>query len=134
MGLVKTILRFADGRVMKGFTEGFDPRRASFRFQESNGTLADGWKEMQLEGLKAIFFVKDFAGNSLYDDLKNFDEKEKIQGRRMQVTFLDGEQILGFAICNDIRRPGFYLFPADLKSNNFGVFVISNAVHDIWYL
>jgi len=84
--------------------------------------------------LKAIFFVKDFAGNSLYDDLKNFDEKEKIQGRRMQVTFLDGEQILGFAICNDIRRPGFYLFPADLKSNNFGVFVISNAVHDIWYL
>ena len=134
MGLVKTILRFADGRVLKGFTEGFDPRRASFLFQESGGVLTDRWQEMQLQGLKAICFVKDFAGNPLYDERSNFEKEQKIQGRRMQVTFRDGEKILGFAIRNDVSRPGFYLFPADLKSNNFGVFVILDAVHDIWFL
>jgi len=134
MEAVKTVLRFADGRVMKGFTQGFDPRRASFRFQESGGALADRWKEMQLAGLKAICFVKDFAGTPLHDERKNFEKEEKIQGRRVQVTFLDGEKILGFAIANDVRRPGFFFFPADLKSNNFGVFVILDAVHDIWYL
>ncbi len=134
MGLVKTVLRFSDGRVIKGFTEGFDPRRTSFRFQETNDALAHEWMEMQLEGLKAVCFVRALAGDSHFGEQGSYDRAGRNWGRRIQVTFRDGEKIMGFAMANDVSRPGFYLFPADLKGNYYGVFVMLDAVHDIWYL
>ena len=128
---VKTILRFADGRIVKGYTRGFDPRKSSFLFEESREGTAGKPAKMQFDGLKAIFFVKDFHGNSHYSERKSFKNGDRPEGQRVEVTFLDGERIQGFTIGYDAQRPGFFFFPADTESNHFGIFVIAKAVLDL---
>jgi len=87
-----------------------------------------------LKELKALFFVKDFAGNPQYDERKKYLEGEKPTGRRVEVTFKDGETLVGSTLGYDPSRPGFFLFPADPKSNNIRVFAVSPFVKNVRYV
>jgi hypothetical protein len=46
----------------------------------------------------------------------------------MVVTFRDGEALRGTSIGAGLLGNGFYLFPADPRSNNKRIFVIRSAV------
>ena len=46
-----------------------------------------------MKDLKAVFFVKDFGGNPEYHDQAIVDEH--IHGRKIAVSFRDGETIVG---------------------------------------
>lgn len=87
-----------------------------------------------MKELKAIFFVKDFDGNYTYDERKKYFEGEKPSGRKIEVTFRDGEVLVGTTLGYDPNRPGFFVFPADPKSNNLRVFAVSSAVKKVRYL
>ena len=84
--------------------------------------------------LKALFFVQDFGGNAQYNERKNYEDEEKPQGRKVEVTFTDGEVLVGSTMGYDPNRPGFFLFPADPKSNNRRIFAVSSAVKAVRYL
>ncbi len=132
MQRVKVVLRYTDGTVVKGFTQNFSPSRKSFHFhpfQNDTGPI-----QVSLNDLKAIFFVRDFAGNSLYRERKDYVEGDPPSGRKVEVKFMDGEMMVGSTLCYDPDRRGFFIFPADPNSNNKKAFVVNTSVIKVEYL
>jgi len=84
--------------------------------------------------LKAVFFVKTFEGDKEYAERKAFMEGEKPSGRKVEVTFRDGEKMQGSTLGYRAEKTGFSLFPADSKHNNMRVFVVSSALSDFRFL
>jgi len=135
MDPIKVVLRYLDGRILKGYSQDFNPVRPFFHFQEmaDEGT---GNKPItvELKDLKAIFFVKSFDGNKDYKKRKEFIQSDRPQGRKVQVTFIDNEMIQGSTVGYDPQRIGFFLFPADSLSNNIRIFVVTSAVKEFRFL
>jgi hypothetical protein len=130
----KVVVRYADGRIIKGFTEDFLPTNPSFHVQPLDpGTSTDA-VEIFVRNLKAVFFVRDFSGDPKYQERKEFFEGEKIIGKILEVTFKDGELIVGCSLSYDQDRPGFFISPADPKGNNLAAFVLFQAVSKVRYL
>lgn len=117
----KVVVRFKDGSVMKGKTHDFFPNKPSFHLE----TLTGETQRIEVEQLKAFFLVKDFEGNKNYDEV--YDDPVSGAGRKIIVTFSDGESIIGYTLGYSPDRQGFYMTPADLKSNNQRIFVVKSA-------
>jgi hypothetical protein len=49
-------------------------------------------------------------------------------GRKLEVTFLDGEVIVGSTLNYRPEGLGFFLCPADPRSNNLRIFVVCGSV------
>jgi hypothetical protein len=131
MEAIKVVARFADNRLMKGYTQDFFPNKSLFHIHPVDSTRFKESIEISVKDLKALFFVRDFQGNPDYEEKKAFDPKEQISGKKAEVTFLDGEVIVGTTLGYDPKRPGFFIHPLDTKSNNIRVFVVSSAVHNV---
>jgi hypothetical protein len=127
---VKVVVRYLDGRVMKGFTQDFFPNKDRFHLHHAAKSSGES-VEVMLKDLKAIFFVQDFEGNAQYSERKSYGEGERAQGRKVEVTFADGEVLVGSTMGYDPNRPGFFIFPADPKSNNIRVFAVSSSVKKV---
>jgi len=130
---VKVVARYIDGRRVKGFSQDFFPNKDRFHIYSAAKPASDA-TEVLTKDLKAVFFVRDFAGNPIYDERKGYKEGEKPSGRKIEVTFRDGEVLIGTTLGYDPSRPGFFLFPADSKSNNIRIYAISTAVKKVRYL
>lgn len=131
---VKIVVRYADGRVIKGYTQDFFPNKSLFHLYSAAAKPMGEGIEVLLKDLKAVFFVRDFEGTPSYNEIKNFNEGQRPPGRKVEVTFMDGETLVGSIMGYDHHRPGFFLFPADPQSNNLRVFVVSAAVSKFCYL
>jgi hypothetical protein len=133
MEAAKVVVRYANGKVIKGFTQDFFPNKDRFHLrplsQETETTL-----DVQIKDLKAVFFVQNFDGNAQYAERKVYGEEEKIQGRKVEDTFTDGEILVGSTLGYDPQRQGFFLFPADPKSNNVRLYAVSAFVKKVRYL
>jgi len=130
---VKVVARYVNGKRVKGFSQDFFPNKDRFHVYPAAKPSGEA-VEVLVKELKAVFFVQDFAGNSLYYERKKYLEGEKPSGRKVEVTFMDGEVLVGTTLGYDPSRPGFFLFPADPKSNNIRVFAVSTAVKKVRYL
>jgi hypothetical protein len=127
------VARYVNGKRVKGFSQDFFPNKDRFRVYPAAKPSGEA-VEVLVKELKAVFFVQDFAGNSLYHERKKYLEGEKPSGRKVEVTFMDGEVLVGTTLGYDPSRPGFFLFPADPKSNNIRVFAVSTSVKKVRYL
>lgn len=134
MEAVKVIARFADGRVVKGHTLDFNPVKPMFHLLPMGAPSDADQPEILVSELKALFFVRDFTGNPHYNEKKDFTAARKPQGRKLEVSFKDGEVLVGSTMGYDKKRTGFFLFPADPISNNQKVFVVNAAVKSARYL
>ena len=134
MAVNKIVARYRDGRVRKGYTENFFPDKPKFHLRPLDATDPAKTEEVTLSDLKAVFFVRDFSGDRVYKERKILKEGEKTQGRVVEVTFADGEMLVGTTMGYDPRRPGYFIFPIDPKTNNLKIFVISSAVRSSRYL
>ena len=126
------IARQQNGVVHKGTTHDFAPARATFHLASRT---AAGLKtiEIPLSTLKAVFFVRSFEGDPSRLARYDFDAA-KGQGRRVIVTFTDGELIAGFTVGYAQGKPGFFLIPADPNDNNERIFVINAAVKSLQWV
>jgi len=133
MERAKIVARYADGRILKGYSYDFSPDEPRFHLVPAAAEHQDGAIEVLMQDLKAVFFVRDFAGSPQYCEQKQFVEsQERRSGRKMEVAFGDGEVLVGYTMGYDPQRPGFFLVPADSKSNNLRVFAVSAAVSRIF--
>jgi hypothetical protein len=130
----RVVARFSDGRMIKGVTTDFVP--AKDRFHVSEALAVPGVKpvELQTMELKALFFVKDLAGNPQQADRKDFDLAHPVVGRRIRVEFNDGEVLVGTTQGYQPGRPGFFLLPADAGSNIERCYAVSAAAREIRFL
>ncbi|MGE5789814.1 MAG: DUF6982 domain-containing protein [Syntrophaceae bacterium] len=128
---VKVVVRYADGKVVKGYTQDFFPNKDRFHLQPQQKSSGQDTQQILIKDLKAIFFVKDFGGNPAYDERRQFGDGDRPQGRKMEILFKDGEQIVGSTLGYEPNRPGFFIQPVDGQSNNMRVFVVQAFVDKI---
>ena len=121
----KVIVRFKDGMIIKGNTSDFFPNKLRFHIKRLDGKM----EEIDVETLKAVFFVKDFEGNKAYQ--KKYTDSIHGAGRKIVVEFTDGESITGYALGYSPERHGFFITPADLNSNNERIFVVKSATTSV---
>jgi hypothetical protein len=134
MESVKIVVRFADERILKGYSQDFFPNKPVFHLVRNIARGSANQKEIHVSDLKAIFFVKTFAGNPDYKERKSFAEGDIVQGRKVEIAFVDGEILQGSVLGYNPKDSGFFLFPSDPKSNNHRVFVVNSAVKNFKYL
>ncbi|MRR10003.1 hypothetical protein EG831_08030 [bacterium] len=127
----KLVVRYLDGHVIKGHTLDFSSTKDSFHVVPLDGGAS---VEVRLPQIKAVFFVKDFAGHREGDERAGYDPGQKIIGRKLRVTFGDGEVLAGVAEVYMPNRKGFILFPSDRTSNAERVFVVNAAVKELTFI
>jgi len=131
---IKVVIRYADGKLLKGYTNDFFPNKPSFHINPIDSGPTDKSVAVSVKELKAVFFVKDFKGNPEYNEKKYFTEGQQTSGRRVEVTFADHEVLVGSTLGYDPDRLGFFVIPADPQCNNIRVFVVLTATKSIRYL
>lgn len=129
-------MRFLDGRIIKGYIGDFSPPcdHISIIVDETSNE-----QDIQLNELKAVFYVKSFEGNTRYSGTKSFTKTNQ-KGKKVLVRFEDGERLTGYlegdvpwkkGFFLEAKTGGFFLVPSDDKTNNIKVFVISTSVTNI---
>jgi len=127
----KVVIKYLSGKVIKGFMQNFSPNKDSFHLIPADNP-SGGSIEVFVKHLKAIFVVRDFVGNPQYDERKKYVEGEKPSGLKLEVTFTDGEVIVGSTLLGyDPKRQGNFIVPADPNSNNIRIFAVSSAVKSV---
>ena len=132
MKQVKVVVHYIDGTVKKGAAQNFSPNSAYFHLVTSNRQAL----VVKMEMLKAIFFVKDYLGNTLRKDINKIS-RGNIQagaGRMIKVTFSDDEMIVGYSTGYSPNRQGFFIIPADKEGNNERIYVITSAAKKIEWI
>ncbi|MGD2097890.1 MAG: hypothetical protein PVG35_09935 [Desulfobacterales bacterium] len=124
----KVVARFKDGTLKKGKTNDFFPNKTSFHLE----TLSGETETIDIEQLKALFLVKDFDGNDNYNE--EYTDEVSGAGRKIRVTFSDGESITGYTLGYSPNRQGFFITPADVNSNNVRIFVVKSASEKIEFI
>ena len=127
------VVRQADGKILKGYAQDFHPSRPQFSLWPSINATPKERIVVTVARLKAVFFVKDFNGNPSYHERKAFAGRGQ-GGRRVEVTFADGEVILGTTLNYRADGQGFFVSPADPSANNTRIFVVSAAARGVRFL
>ena len=128
----KVVVRHADGRIVRGYAQDFDPDGSCFHLYENPAGASDGNPiELQMEELKAVFFVRAFEDDPHRRPQRDFIWETGSYGDRVEVTVGDGEVVRGFRIDHSLRRSGFFLLPPDPEGDDIMIFVISKAVRDL---
>ena len=125
----KAVVAFLDGRRLKGYIYNFSAQKDRFRLFLEQDTLQREGTDVEMKDLKAIFFARDFVGNSEYTESQTLTTQNG--GRKAEVTFRDGEKLVGTTDAYNPKKIGFFLVPADPRSNNLRVFVISKNATQI---
>ena len=131
MAIQKLVARYTDGRLVKGHTSNFNPAAASFTLTPVEGPESKTPMTVDVRSLKAVFFVRDFAGNPDYQEESDFVPGVPYNGRRVKVSFADGEELLGATPSYDSSAPGFFVFPCDTKSNTIKVYAVNAAIRSV---
>ena len=127
----KVVARYADGRIVKGYTFDFGPTQS--RFHVFSEPMASGPSTLVLiRDLKAVFFVRDLVGNPARQDDQKFPPGAATTGSQVEVRFRDGEVMVGTADSPITDPQGFVLIPADPGSNNLRVYVVAAATKAVY--
>jgi len=89
--------------------------------------------EVNLDDIKAVFFVKDFQGNKEYQKVRTFNgySSGSPSQRKIVVIFKDGENFYGTTHSYSPERNGFFVYPIDQQDNNDRVFVPRSALEKV---
>lgn len=136
----KVVLHLREGSLLKGTLT---------RFSIDGDTLSllpDGeggrTRDVPIDSLKSIFYVKSLGGNKEYREKKHFGLMPS-KGRKVIVKFADGELMTGFVEKDvpwqkgfflstlDPDQKGFYLYPSDPESNNVKIFIVASSVVEV---
>jgi hypothetical protein len=82
-------------------------------------------EDIVLDNVKAVFFVKDFSGQTNHVDLLFHDRLPAMECLWIRIRFRDGETVEGIIqnTLDYIMGPGFFMAPADPIGNNWLIYV-----------
>jgi hypothetical protein len=127
----KVVVRYKDGRMSKGVTNNFSSTKDSFHIIPINALPDTMPTKVNIADLKAVFFVKTFGGNPDYEDKTEFNNAKIAAQRKIKVTFKDGEVLIGTTYDYKPGIFGFFIFPADPKSNIERCFITTASTKDV---
>ncbi|NVM47084.1 MAG: hypothetical protein HWN79_19480, partial [Candidatus Lokiarchaeota archaeon] len=108
----KIVVKFKDGKIVKGWSTDFGPNKEIFHLH----SLEEYGKEIleiEISSLKAVFFVKDYLGDKNYKKVRTFNIDLKItpSQRKLIVNFVDGEHLYGTSHDYGRYKIGFFIYP-----------------------
>lgn len=122
----EVVAHYTDGRIVKGVSLDVDPARPTCHIRPPGNPTV----EVKLLDLKALYFVKDLAGDAARKDgdtLEPSDERAR-GAYAIELEFADGERLVGLTVRFPPVRPFFFVLPADPASNNARILVNRAAV------
>jgi len=122
------------GQLIKGITNNFLPNKESFHLLPAGSAPGSKPMEVFLNQLKAVFFVKDLQGQRDHQEKNAFDPYAFQQGKKIRVVFQDGEVLVGLTQGYQPGRPGFFMVPADPKSNNERCYIVTSSTKEVTLL
>ena len=123
------IARFLDGRVLKGTTHDFAPQKPTFHLSVWGDPTTKALV-VPVGALKALFFVRTYEGDPKHvEDLDLANAKG--QGRKLLLTFADGEILCGFTTGYSADKQGFFVIPIDPKTNNSRVYAVTSSIKKV---
>jgi hypothetical protein len=125
----KIVARYTDGQLLKGYTPDFHGSKSQFSVWPARDAAPHEQVVVPLARLKAVFFVREFGGDPDYIEQKVFESAG--HGRRIEVTLVDGEVLVGTTLNYGAGGTGFFIVPADPRANNERVFVVASAVRQV---
>lgn len=125
----KIVVRYTEGQILKGYTHDFSPVRQQFSLWPSVNARPTERVIVPLARLKGVFFVRDFNGNPGY--IEQAEAGDAQHGRRIEVTLVDDEVIVGRTLSYRADGSGFFVIPADPLANNIRIFVVSSSVRQV---
>ena len=124
----KLVVHCSDGTILKGQSTDFWHNKPEFHLTAQDGETS----VIAIADLKAVFFVKDYEGCR---ERQRSDRDVIVGGgRKLKVSFSDGEEVIGYTSGYSADRTGFFLVPADLQGNNERIFVVAAACDQIGFL
>jgi len=129
----KVVVRYRDGRMLKGFTHDFHPMKDTFHVvsevEKDRGVAYD----VHIGDLKAVFFVETYDGREdrALSPAVAVATRTATSGLKIRVEFYDGEVLTGTSLGYNKNKKGFFVIPSDPEDNNERVFVIAAAVTDV---
>ena len=127
--LNKVVVGYLNGDRVKGYVYEFSSLEDSFNLFPQENPLQELGIMVEMKNLKAVYFVWDFSRNSEYLDFGHAGAP--MDGRTVEVTFTDGEKIVGRSQGYNSQRLGFFLFPADPRGNNIRIFVVTRNTRQV---
>ena len=126
----RVVARFRDGSVVRGYTNDFHPSKTHLHLTPEDKPGETMY--MAVSQLKAVFFVREFAGDPSRVERTEFSAGQ--HGRKVEVVFEDGEVLRGTTLAYRSDGNGFFVQPADAESNNMRVFVSPLATVHVRFL
>jgi small nuclear ribonucleoprotein (snRNP)-like protein len=129
----KVVIKYQDGTIIKGWLNNFNPNREVF-FVNPLKEYSDKDKlDINMQNLKAIYFVKDFVGDKNYQKVRNFEyyNIDIPSQRRIVVHFKDGEDIYGTSYSYNPTKIGFFVYPIGPMDNNIRIFAINSSIEKV---
>lgn len=125
----KVVAHFIDHAIVKGTSMDVDPGKPRCHIRTEDRQTV----EVDLDQLKALYFVKDFGGKPDYTEVRQAKDGDmRLRGsHQVQMTFQDGEQLSGLMNRYPPNRPFFFVLPIDPSSNNIRILVNRDAVIDM---
>lgn len=120
--------------VRKGVAYDFSSESPMLHLVEYSGAGEKAVHKINLSLVKAIFFVKDHEGNSIYKEKNEFEPGKTVYGKKIAVDFHDGETIVGYSISNPVMKKRFFMVPVDANGNNTKIFINTDTIKDLKYL
>jgi hypothetical protein len=131
-GWLRVVVRFVDGKLLRGYSNHFHPDAAHLHLSPEVNCAAGDRLLVPIARLKAVFFVRDLAGNAEHVASNVFDHTPR--ARKVEVTFRDDEVMTGSTLNYKPQGQGFYLMPANSRGNNQRVYVVLAAVRHLRFL
>ena len=130
----QVVARFLDGRTLKGQTNDFLPAKNLFHISTNGSGAGEKPLEVKVPDLKALYFVRSLSGDPEHQKTNEFPTQAPAPGRKVQVTFKDGEVLVGTTQGYQPERPGFFLLPADPRSNNERCYIVASATQKVAFV
>ena len=130
----RIVVRYQDGRILKGYTGDFLPTKVAFHLTPLDAPASTKPTLVRVAELKAVFFVKDLVGNPAHRERLEFRTDKPAVGRKIRVVFNDGEILVGTTQGYDPTRAGFFVVPADAESNNERCFIVGSAAAKVSFI
>lgn len=134
----RVIIRYADGTTLRGYLTAEEALEMDSQLSDkfSIRNVAGKVEDVEVSGLKAIFFVKSFEGSQDYSEFKVFTQQPSGKGVWVRVHFHDGEVMEGIApnSLGTFASKAFSLTPPDPRSNNESVIVSKKCLKEMQIL
>ena len=113
------------GGVVKGISLDVDATRPLCHIRTDGGVV-----KVKLADVKALFFVRDLAGNPERNDVQAVAAEDPRQrgATMVEIRFKDGERIVAFTNRYPPRTAFHYVVPVDPASNNSRILINQAAV------